>query len=91
MEEIEILPRDSYLHTVHVSQTPCTIQWWFSTKRKNIDFGLFRRRLQSTLGDDVSVVGSVGPSGSAGSTAGTANGKILVSSPGFPWQHSDSD
>ncbi|KAJ2358989.1 Oxysterol-binding protein 3, partial [Coemansia sp. RSA 2611] len=55
MEEIEILPRDSYLHTVHVSQTPCTIQWWFSTKRKNIDFGLFRRRLQSTLGDDVSV------------------------------------
>ncbi|KAJ1821602.1 Oxysterol-binding protein 3 [Coemansia sp. RSA 2675] len=91
MEEIEILPRDSYLHTVHVSQTPCTIQWWFSTKRKNIDFGLFRRRPQSTLGDDVSVVGSVGPSGSAGSTAGTANGKILVSSPGFSWQHSDSD
>ncbi|KAJ2220138.1 Oxysterol-binding protein 3 [Coemansia sp. RSA 520] len=44
MEEVEILPRDAYLHTVTVTHAPCTIQWWFSTKRKNIDFGVFQRR-----------------------------------------------
>ncbi|KAJ2882851.1 Oxysterol-binding protein 3 [Coemansia aciculifera] len=91
MEEIEILPRDAYLHTVYVSQAPCTIQWWFSTKRKNIDFGLFQRRAQSTIGDDISVVGSIGPAGSTGSTTGTSSGKRLVPSPGFSWQQSESD
>ncbi|KAJ2845164.1 Oxysterol-binding protein 3, partial [Coemansia erecta] len=44
MEEVEILPRDAYLHTVNIAQVPCTLQWWFTTKRKNIDFGLFHRK-----------------------------------------------
>ncbi|KAJ1812640.1 Oxysterol-binding protein 3 [Coemansia sp. RSA 2598] len=44
MEEVEILPRDAYLHTVSIAQVPCTLQWWFTTKRKNIDFGLFHRK-----------------------------------------------
>ncbi|KAJ2777440.1 Oxysterol-binding protein 3 [Coemansia interrupta] len=44
MEEVEILPRDAYLHTVNIARAPCTLQWWFTTKRKNIDFGLFQRR-----------------------------------------------
>ncbi|KAJ2743046.1 Oxysterol-binding protein 3 [Coemansia sp. BCRC 34301] len=91
MEEIEILPRDAYLHTVHVSQAPCTIQWWFSTKRKNIDFGLFRRRPQSVVGDDVSIAGSIGQSVSAASTTGTSNGKRLASPPGLAWQQSEGD
>ncbi|KAJ2118266.1 Oxysterol-binding protein 3 [Coemansia sp. RSA 922] len=91
MEEIEILPRDAYLHTVYVSQAPCTIQWWFSTKRKNIDFGLFQRRPQSTIGDDISVAGSIGPAGSTGSTTGTSSGKRLVPAAGLSWQQSESD
>ncbi|KAJ1722146.1 Oxysterol-binding protein 3 [Coemansia erecta] len=44
MEEVEILPRDAYLHTVNIARVPCTLQWWFTTKRKNIDFGLFQRK-----------------------------------------------
>ncbi|KAJ2335471.1 Oxysterol-binding protein 3 [Coemansia sp. RSA 2681] len=91
MEEIEILPRDAYLHTVNVSQTPCTIQWWFSTKRKNIDFGLFQRRPQSIIGDDASIAGSIGQSMSAASTTGTASGKRLASPPGLAWQQSEGD
>ncbi|KAJ2908593.1 Oxysterol-binding protein 3, partial [Coemansia aciculifera] len=91
MEEIEILPRDAYLHTVNVSQVPCTIQWWFSTKRKNIDFGLFQRRPQSVIGDDASTTGSIGPSASATSTTGTSKGKRLASPPGVAWQQSESD
>ncbi|KAJ2480093.1 Oxysterol-binding protein 3, partial [Coemansia sp. RSA 2320] len=85
MEEIEILPRDAYLHTVNVTQAPCTIQWWFSTKRKNIDFGLFQRRPQPTVGDDASIAGS------AGSTTGTASGKRLAAAHGLAWQQSESD
>ncbi|KAJ2675995.1 Oxysterol-binding protein 3 [Coemansia spiralis] len=82
MEEIEILPRDGYLHTVHVTRVPCSIQWWFSTKRKNIDFGLFRRAPQGvTGGDDASLnpspAGSLRPTGSRGSTMGSIAGKQL--------------
>ncbi|KAJ1674014.1 Oxysterol-binding protein 3, partial [Spiromyces aspiralis] len=43
MEEYEILPRDSYQHTVTIHETPRVISWWFTTRRKNIDFGLFYR------------------------------------------------
>ncbi|KAJ2357969.1 Oxysterol-binding protein 3 [Coemansia sp. RSA 2618] len=74
MEEVEILPRDAYLHTVTVTHAPCTIQWWFSTKRKNIDFGLFQRRASA---DDTSLSGA----GSRASTIGTAGGKRLASPP----------
>lgn len=80
MEEIEILPRDVYLHTVNVTQAPCIIQWWFATKRKNIDFGLFQRQPQQHLGsgaasDSASLTGSIGPNSSARSTVGSAYGK----------------
>ncbi|ORX64062.1 hypothetical protein DL89DRAFT_272765 [Linderina pennispora] len=50
MEELEILPRDAYLHPISITRAPCTIQWWFSTKRKNIDFGLFYRRAPAAGG-----------------------------------------
>ncbi|KAI9471201.1 Oxysterol-binding protein 3 [Coemansia sp. RSA 989] len=80
MEEVEILPRDAYLHTVTVKHAPCTIQWWFSTKRKNIDFGLFQRHAPSS-GDEASLSGSIGPVASRGSTIGTINGRRLASPP----------
>ncbi|KAJ2780482.1 Oxysterol-binding protein 3 [Coemansia javaensis] len=84
MEEVEILPRDSYLHTVNIAQAPCTIQWWFSTKRKNIDFGLFRRGAAQG-GDDVPLAagrpGSDVVLGSRGSTIGAAAGRGVSSPP----------
>ncbi|KAJ2725996.1 Oxysterol-binding protein 3 [Coemansia sp. Benny D115] len=72
MEEIEILPRDSYLHTVNITQVPCTLQWWFTTKRKNIDFGLFRR--SPYYGDEsASLAGSLSET-AGGSTIGRQRG-----------------
>ncbi|KAJ2238331.1 Oxysterol-binding protein 3 [Coemansia sp. RSA 1722] len=56
MEEVEILPRDAYLHTVNIARVPCTLQWWFTTKRKNIDFGLFHRK---TTEETASAAGSM--------------------------------
>ncbi|KAJ2715421.1 Oxysterol-binding protein 3, partial [Coemansia spiralis] len=83
MEEVEILPRDAYLHTVNITQAPCAIQWWFSTKRKNIDFGLFRREPLPSGGDDVppsiSRAGSSMLAGSRDSTTGTASGRQAAS------------
>ncbi|KAJ2771999.1 Oxysterol-binding protein 3, partial [Coemansia nantahalensis] len=86
MEEVEILPRDAYLHTVSIAQAPCIIQWWFSTKRKNIDFGLFRREPQAGGGEDgppsISRSGSGALTGSRESTTGTASGRRLAGQPG---------
>ncbi|KAF7726191.1 hypothetical protein EC973_008989 [Apophysomyces ossiformis] len=52
MEVVQVQPRDSYLHYVHVPAKGMTIRWSFTTKRKNIAFGLFQRlgttRLQSS-------------------------------------------
>ncbi|CAG8484674.1 3190_t:CDS:2 [Paraglomus occultum] len=42
MQEVEVLPRDVFIHYIHVPKGK-TILWWFSTKRKNISFGLYRR------------------------------------------------
>ncbi|KAF9112766.1 Oxysterol-binding protein- protein 3 [Mortierella sp. AM989] len=44
MQEIEVPPRDVFQHYVHVDQADKTLVWWFSTKKKNISFGLFFRR-----------------------------------------------
>ncbi|KAF8974084.1 hypothetical protein BGZ46_009792 [Entomortierella lignicola] len=44
MQEIEVPPRDVFQHYVHVDQADKTLVWWFSTKRKNISFGLFFRK-----------------------------------------------
>ncbi|KAF9165251.1 hypothetical protein BGX20_000669 [Mortierella sp. AD010] len=44
MQEIEVPPRDVFQHYVHVDQPDKTLVWWFSTKRKNISFGLFFRK-----------------------------------------------
>ncbi|KAG0171880.1 hypothetical protein DFQ28_006578 [Apophysomyces sp. BC1034] len=52
MEVVQVQPRDSYLHYVYVPAKGMTIRWSFTTKRKNIAFGLFQRlgtaRLQSS-------------------------------------------
>ncbi|CAG8443415.1 11454_t:CDS:2 [Ambispora leptoticha] len=42
MQEVEVAPRDVYIHTVNVPQGN-TITWQFSTKKKNISFGLFQK------------------------------------------------
>ncbi|KAI1317793.1 hypothetical protein EDD11_007815 [Mortierella claussenii] len=44
MQEIEVPPRDVFQHYVHVDQPDKTLVWWFSTKKKNISFGLFFRK-----------------------------------------------
>ncbi|KAI8394249.1 Oxysterol-binding protein-domain-containing protein [Radiomyces spectabilis] len=43
MPEIRIQPRDVYEHYVYVERKNTTLQWRFSTKKKNISFGLFFR------------------------------------------------
>src|SRR6266540_3707948 len=43
MQEVEVAPRDVFIHYVNVSQGK-TILWWFSTKKKNISFGLYQRK-----------------------------------------------
>ncbi|KAF9103199.1 hypothetical protein BGX29_003664 [Mortierella sp. GBA35] len=47
MQEIEIPARDVFQHYVHVDQPDKTLVWWFSTKKKNISFGLFFRKSSS--------------------------------------------
>lgn len=42
MEVVQVQPRDIYIHYVYVPDAGTTIRWWFSTKRKNIAFGLYR-------------------------------------------------
>ncbi|KAJ1948245.1 Oxysterol-binding protein 3, partial [Linderina pennispora] len=78
MEELEILPRDAYLHPISITRAPCTIQWWFSTKRKNIDFGLFYRRAPAAGGysDDgasahLTPLGTIGKAGGISTAAGS--------------------
>ncbi|KAG0051627.1 Oxysterol-binding protein- protein 3 [Gryganskiella cystojenkinii] len=47
MQEIEVPPRDVFQHYVHVDQPGKTLVWWFSTKKKNISFGLYFRKSSS--------------------------------------------
>src|ERR1044072_6273612 len=41
MQEVEVAPRDVFIHYVNVKKGK-TILWWFSTKKKNISFGLYQ-------------------------------------------------
>ncbi|CAG8487334.1 10071_t:CDS:2 [Funneliformis caledonium] len=43
MQEVEVAPRDVFIHYVNVPKGQ-TILWWFSTKKKNISFGLYQRK-----------------------------------------------
>src|SRR6185295_13217482 len=43
MQEVEVAPRDVYIRYVNV-QKGKTILWWFSTKKKNISFGLYQKK-----------------------------------------------
>ncbi|KAI9032632.1 Oxysterol-binding protein-domain-containing protein [Phycomyces nitens] len=43
MEVVQVQPRDTYLHYVHVPTKGMSIHWTFTTKRKNIAFGLYKR------------------------------------------------
>ncbi|KAF8924666.1 Oxysterol-binding protein-domain-containing protein [Dissophora ornata] len=47
MQEIEVPPRDVFQHYVHVDQPDTTLTWSFSTKKKNISFGLFYRKFDT--------------------------------------------
>ncbi|KAF9414542.1 Oxysterol-binding protein- protein 3 [Podila epigama] len=47
MQEIEVPPRDVFQHYVHVDKPGKTLVWWFSTKKKNISFGLYFRKSSS--------------------------------------------
>ncbi|KAF9985547.1 hypothetical protein BGZ65_010584, partial [Modicella reniformis] len=46
MQEIEIPPRDVFQHYLQVDQPDKTLVWSFSTRKKNISFGLFLRPQQ---------------------------------------------
>ncbi|PWA00808.1 hypothetical protein BB558_003118 [Smittium angustum] len=47
MEEIEILPRSAHYHYVRVTDPPKLIQWWFSTKKNSLGFGLYYKNSPS--------------------------------------------
>ncbi|KAG0238816.1 hypothetical protein BGW41_008027 [Actinomortierella wolfii] len=81
MQEIEVPPRDVFQHLVHVDQPGKTLVWWFSTKRKNISFGLYYR--QSSVAEQSLAVTQTPPSivntkssaggGGAGSSSSNPN------------------
>ncbi|KAF0424583.1 Oxysterol-binding protein-domain-containing protein [Gigaspora margarita] len=54
MQEVEVPPRDIFVHYINVP-TGKTITWSFSTKKKNISFGLYQRK---TTGNKVTVTSS---------------------------------
>ncbi|KAL1921926.1 uncharacterized protein VTP21DRAFT_10568 [Calcarisporiella thermophila] len=41
MQQVEVLPGDIFQYHIQALQGS-TLQWWFSTKRKNISFGLYK-------------------------------------------------
>ncbi|KAJ1510675.1 hypothetical protein HMI54_009849 [Coelomomyces lativittatus] len=41
MQEIEVPPRDSFKYYVKINEAPKTVMWNFSTRKNNINFGLF--------------------------------------------------
>ncbi|KAI8342100.1 Oxysterol-binding protein-domain-containing protein [Chlamydoabsidia padenii] len=43
MQEIQIQPRDVYEHFIYVQRPGTTLRWTFTTRKKNIYFGLFFR------------------------------------------------
>jgi hypothetical protein len=43
MQEVEVAPRDVFIHYINARKGK-TILWWFSTKKKNISFGLYQRK-----------------------------------------------
>ncbi|KAJ1655383.1 Oxysterol-binding protein 3 [Dispira simplex] len=49
MQEIEIPPKDLHFHYVHIDNANQKILWWFSTKRKNVSFGLFYKQTPQPL------------------------------------------
>lgn len=49
MEVVQVQPRDMYIHYIYVPDKGTTIRWWFSTKRKNIAFGLYRTASQAHI------------------------------------------
>ncbi|GJJ77937.1 oxysterol-binding protein-related protein 3/6/7 [Entomortierella parvispora] len=70
MQEIEVPARDVFQHYVHVDNPENkALVWWFSTKKKNISFGLFFRKSaacppqlkSNTLAPSITTSGS-GPS-----------------------------
>ncbi|KAI8071203.1 Oxysterol-binding protein-domain-containing protein [Gongronella butleri] len=49
MEVLQVQPRDTYLHYVYVPTKNTSIQWSFTTKRNNIQFGVYKRHGQEPL------------------------------------------
>lgn len=49
MEVVNVQPRDIYIHYIYVPDKSTTIRWWFSTKRHNIAFGLYRTANQAQI------------------------------------------
>ncbi|KAJ1968953.1 Oxysterol-binding protein 3 [Dispira parvispora] len=49
MQEIEIPPKDLHFHYVRIDIVNQKILWWFSTKRKNVSFGLFYKQTPEPL------------------------------------------
>src|ERR1700722_18086961 len=49
MEVVQVQPRDMYIHYIYVPDKGTTFCWWFSTKRKNIAFGLYRTASQAHI------------------------------------------
>lgn len=42
MQEVEVPAKGFLRYTYTIESVPCTLVWWFNTRRKNISFGLFR-------------------------------------------------
>jgi hypothetical protein len=71
MQEIEVAPRDVFTHYINVKKGQ-TILWWFSTKKKNISFGLYQRKGPAVSARNVFI---------AASTTNTTNSATEVLTP----------
>ncbi|KAL1923014.1 uncharacterized protein VTP21DRAFT_9390 [Calcarisporiella thermophila] len=55
MQEVEVQPRDIFQHFIRVDRKGQTLLWWFSTKNKNISFGLYKRAIPGELTNLLSI------------------------------------
>ncbi|KAK9766384.1 Oxysterol-binding protein 3 [Basidiobolus ranarum] len=58
MQEVEVPPRDIFQHYIYVDQKGKNLLWYFSTKRKNISFGLYYRKQTVASSSDLFVASS---------------------------------
>ncbi|KAG9288503.1 hypothetical protein G9A89_015709 [Geosiphon pyriformis] len=67
MQEVEVSPRDCFIHYLYVTQGK-NISWSFSTKKKNISFGLFQKTIPTPINSNILTAPNNSTTGSSSET-----------------------